>query len=242
MNQELSILFRLNKIDIKRVTTDSDFFEFFGKSLVVFLELIQLELYGLKLMIVFFLSLKKTFIYIFEFKSFWFVNLIKFLILDFFNPKSFFSSFYRSLIILDKLKIGLESLTKVLISLGFSFPLRSQLANISFFSFDISLRLIHLQLMLLFYSLKIKDFFLKALNLNLFLFILIYGSFQIAILFDKLSKTFLLLFNHLFNLFSILSSVLKLSQRLYRRIMILFEVFKLSKEFSFFFDFVLDDF
>lgn len=161
-------------------------------------------------MVVFFLSVKKTFIYIFEFKSFRFVNLIKFLILDFFNPKSFLSCFYGPLIILDKIEIWLESLTKVLISLSFSFPLGSQLTNISVFSFNIFLRLIYLLLMFLFYGLEIKDFFLKALNLDLFLFIFINGSFQITILFNKLSKTFLLLLNHLFDLFFILSSILEL--------------------------------
>jgi hypothetical protein len=193
-------------------------------------------------MVVFFLSVKKTFIYIFEFKFFRFVNLIKVLILDLFNPKSFLSCFYGPLIILDKIEIWLESLTKVLISLSFSFPLGSQLTNISFFSFNIFLRLIYLLLMLLFYGFEIKDFFLKALNLDLFLFVLINGSFQITILFYKLSKTFLLLLNHLFDLFFILSSILELSQGLYRRILILLKVFKLSKELGFLFDFILDDF
>jgi hypothetical protein len=128
-------------------------------------------------MVILFLSFQKTLIGILQFQPLWFIDNIEFLVLYLFLPKSFFGGINGSLVILNKFKIGNMSFVKVFISFGFFLQLISNLINIPIFSFNISLRLINLRLMFLFYSFKINYFLSKTLNLNLLLFIFIDGSF-----------------------------------------------------------------
>jgi hypothetical protein len=133
------------------------------------------------------------------------------------------------------------NLVQILSGLGFLFQLGFQLDDVSFLSFDVPIRLVNLTLVFQLDDLQIDDFFSEVLNLNLLFFVLVDSSFQITVLFDELAETFLLSFDHFFDLLFVLPGALEVSQRLHRRIVVLLEVLELLQELSFFFDFLLYD-
>lgn len=141
-----------------------------------------------------------------------------------------------------KVEVLKVNLVQVVSSLGFLIQVRPQLTDVSFLSFDAPVGLVDLSLVLLLDDFQIDDFFSEVLNLNLFLFVFVNGSFQVAVFFDEFAETFLLSFDHLFDLLFVLTCALEVSQGLHRRIMVLLEVLELFKELSFLFDFLLNNF
>ena len=196
----------------------------------------------LELLVVVFLSFKKSSVGLLEFDPFWFINLVKLLKLDLFEFELLFGTFDWFLVVGYKVEVLKVNLVQVVSSLGFLIQVRPQLTDVSFLSFDAPVGLVDLSLVLLLDDFQIDDFFSEVLNLNLFLFVFVNGSFQVAVFFDEFAETFLLSFDHLFDLLFVLTCALEVSQGLHRRIMVLLEVLELFKELSFLFDFLLNNF